>query len=174
MVLNAHRNRLNRDGEGAEEGYGDGGRGGGIIYLSLLCHHQNDSCIKKLSDESTLFSPFFLHISFCWIWSPLPPPPFPTPTSSPSTPTTPLPHPQWGIQEWSAAELPVGRLLIPFGGLILATNEVMQMRPVNWQHQRGRSRSCKSDIWTINPASCVWRAGLAAEEIVWTSGHRFL
>jgi len=23
-----------------------------IIYLSLLCHHQNDSCIKNCSDES--------------------------------------------------------------------------------------------------------------------------
>ena len=30
-------------------GYGGGGGGGGereIIYLSLLCHHQNDFCIK--------------------------------------------------------------------------------------------------------------------------------
>ena len=25
---------------------------GGIIYLSLHCHHQNDSCIKMGSDES--------------------------------------------------------------------------------------------------------------------------
>ena len=25
---------------------------GGIIYLSLHCHHQNDSCIKVGSDES--------------------------------------------------------------------------------------------------------------------------
>ena len=36
---------------------GGGGRGGGggkrdIIYLSLHCHHQNDSCIKIGSDES--------------------------------------------------------------------------------------------------------------------------
>ena len=23
-----------------------------IIYLSLHCHHQNDSCVKKGSDES--------------------------------------------------------------------------------------------------------------------------
>ena len=45
--------RLIRDGE-------KGGRGKGvwrwgereIIYLSLLCHHQNDSCIKTGSDES--------------------------------------------------------------------------------------------------------------------------
>ena len=33
-----------------------GGKGGGrgrlIIYLSLHCHHQNDSCIKMGSDES--------------------------------------------------------------------------------------------------------------------------
>ena len=26
--------------------------GGGIIYISLNCHHQNDSCIKMGSDES--------------------------------------------------------------------------------------------------------------------------
>ena len=26
--------------------------GGGIIYLSLHCHHQNDFCIKMGSDES--------------------------------------------------------------------------------------------------------------------------
>ena len=29
-----------------------GGRGREIIYLSLHCHHQNDSCIKVGSDES--------------------------------------------------------------------------------------------------------------------------
>ena len=29
-----------------------GGRGRNIIYLSLHCHHQNDSCIKMGSDES--------------------------------------------------------------------------------------------------------------------------
>ena len=30
-----------------------GGRGGGdIIYISLLCHRQNDSCIKVGSNES--------------------------------------------------------------------------------------------------------------------------
>ena len=23
-----------------------------IVYLSLLCHHQNDSCVKKGNDES--------------------------------------------------------------------------------------------------------------------------
>ena len=31
---------------------GGGGGQGQIIYLSLHCHHQNDSCIKKGSDES--------------------------------------------------------------------------------------------------------------------------
>ena len=46
--------RLIRDGEKAGKGgYGGGGGGGGeIIYLSLHCHHQNDSCIKMGSDES--------------------------------------------------------------------------------------------------------------------------
>ena len=29
-----------------------GGGGGRIIYLSLHCHHQNDSCSKVGSDES--------------------------------------------------------------------------------------------------------------------------
>ena len=47
MVLNVHPEtiRLIRDGE----------KGGGereIIYLSLHCHHQNDSCMKMGSDES--------------------------------------------------------------------------------------------------------------------------
>ena len=30
----------------------EGGEGRGIIYLSLHCHHQRDSCIKMGSDES--------------------------------------------------------------------------------------------------------------------------
>ena len=51
MVFNVHINiRLIRDGE----------KGGGvwrwgereILCLSLLCHHQNDSCIKMGSNES--------------------------------------------------------------------------------------------------------------------------
>ena len=46
--------RLIRDGvkrKGVGRGYGgEGGRE--IIYLSLHCHHQNDSCIKMGSDES--------------------------------------------------------------------------------------------------------------------------
>ena len=53
MVLNVHRNH---------KAYWGRGQGGGriwrgcrkreIIYLSLHCHHQNDSCIKMGSDES--------------------------------------------------------------------------------------------------------------------------
>ena len=44
MVLNVHRNtRLIKDGEKGERE---------IIYPSLHCHHQNDSCIKVVSDES--------------------------------------------------------------------------------------------------------------------------
>ena len=39
--------RFIRDGE-----KGGVWRGGGIIYLSLHCHSQNDSCIKMGSDES--------------------------------------------------------------------------------------------------------------------------
>ena len=37
--------------EGGREGYGGGGKRE-IIYISLHCHHQNDSCIKMGSDES--------------------------------------------------------------------------------------------------------------------------
>ena len=50
MVLNVHRNRK------AYYGPGDMGKGiwrlgeREIIYLSLHCHHQNDSCIKMGSD----------------------------------------------------------------------------------------------------------------------------
>ena len=52
MVLNVHRNRK------AYQGQGRGGKGvwrwgkREIIYLSLHCHRQNDSCIKMGSDES--------------------------------------------------------------------------------------------------------------------------
>ena len=52
MVLNVRRNHK------AYEGRGEGGKGvwrsgeREIIYLSLHCHHQNDSCIKMGSDES--------------------------------------------------------------------------------------------------------------------------
>ena len=54
MVLNVHRNHK------AYWGRGEGGDGvwrwgkREIIYLSLHCHHQNDSCIKMGSDESHL------------------------------------------------------------------------------------------------------------------------
>ena len=43
--------RLIRDGEKGGSGYGGGGKRE-IIYLSLHCHHQNDSCIKMGSNES--------------------------------------------------------------------------------------------------------------------------
>ena len=47
MVLNVHRTmRLIRDGEKG------GGGGREIVYLSLRCHHQNDSCIKMGSGDS--------------------------------------------------------------------------------------------------------------------------
>ena len=45
MVLNVRRNH--KGGRGC----GGGGKRE-IIYLSLHCHHQNDSCIKMGSDES--------------------------------------------------------------------------------------------------------------------------
>ena len=45
--------RLIRDGEKGGRGFGGGGKRE-IIYLSLHCHHQNDSCIKMGSDESHL------------------------------------------------------------------------------------------------------------------------
>ena len=46
--------------------------GGGVIYLSLHCHHQNDSCIKVGSDEShfNISSPcrclLMLGAELCW------------------------------------------------------------------------------------------------------------
>ena len=52
MVLNVHRNHK------AYYGREEWGKGVGrwakreIIYLSLHCHHQKDSCIKMGSDES--------------------------------------------------------------------------------------------------------------------------
>ena len=39
------------DGDKGEMGYGGVG-GRGDIHLSLRCHHQNDSCIKRDSDDS--------------------------------------------------------------------------------------------------------------------------
>ena len=51
MVLNVHRDLKAYYGRG--EGGGGGGRGKmEVTYLSLHCHHQNDSCIKMGSDES--------------------------------------------------------------------------------------------------------------------------
>ena len=46
--------RLIRDGEMGGGGGMDFflGGGEGVIYLSLHCHHQKDSCIKMGSDES--------------------------------------------------------------------------------------------------------------------------
>ena len=38
-------------GEKGGRGFG-GGWKGRLLYLSLHCHHQNDSCIKMGSDES--------------------------------------------------------------------------------------------------------------------------
>ena len=45
-----------RDGDEWEKGErkvkpGCGGKGREIIYLSLHCHHHNDSCVKMGSDE---------------------------------------------------------------------------------------------------------------------------
>ena len=44
--------RLIRDGEKGGRWYGGGGRGREIIYLSLHCHHQNDSGVKMDCVES--------------------------------------------------------------------------------------------------------------------------
>ena len=55
--MSAETTRLLRDGEKgrAKRVTTVGGRGvggGEVIYLSLRCHHQNDSCIKMGTDES--------------------------------------------------------------------------------------------------------------------------
>ena len=51
MVLYVHGNHKAYQGRG--EGVGVWGLGNKeIIYLSLHCHHQNDSCVKTGSDES--------------------------------------------------------------------------------------------------------------------------
>ena len=44
--------RLIRDGEKGGKGIWRWGKREIFIYLSLHCHHQNDSCIKMGSDES--------------------------------------------------------------------------------------------------------------------------
>ena len=43
---------MERGGGGGGGTEGGGWGGGEIIYLSLHCHHQNDSCIKVGSGES--------------------------------------------------------------------------------------------------------------------------
>ena len=50
MGLNVHRNHKVRPRDGEKGVWRWGERE--IIYLSLHCHHQNDSCIKMGSDES--------------------------------------------------------------------------------------------------------------------------
>ena len=44
--------RLIRDGEKAGRWAWRRGKGRQLMYLSLHCHHQNDSCVKMGSDES--------------------------------------------------------------------------------------------------------------------------
>ena len=52
MVYNVHRNhRLIRNRENGGKGVWRCGKGD-IVYLSLHCHHQNDTCIKVGSDQS--------------------------------------------------------------------------------------------------------------------------
>ena len=46
------REQVHGNHKAYEKTVGGGGVLGGIIYLSLHCHHQNDSCIKMGSDES--------------------------------------------------------------------------------------------------------------------------
>ena len=49
--LSTETTRLIRDGEKEGKGVWKDGKSE-IIYLSLHCYHQNDSCIKMGSDES--------------------------------------------------------------------------------------------------------------------------
>ena len=53
IVFNVHRNyqAYSGRGEGGKRVWRWGKREE-YIYISLHCHHQNDSCIKKGSDES--------------------------------------------------------------------------------------------------------------------------
>ena len=86
MLLYVHRNhRLIRDGAGTEiqsspdevlagteiplspeevlagtKIVGTGGRWISRLYLTLCCHHQNDSCVKTVSDESHVNVSFIL------------------------------------------------------------------------------------------------------------------
>ena len=52
MVLNVHRNHKAYERRRGGMWYGGGWGRREIIYLSLHCHHQNDSCIKMGSNES--------------------------------------------------------------------------------------------------------------------------
>ena len=75
MVLNVHRNHKayqgREEGDGGMEG--GGGVGGGkreIIYLSLHCHHQNDSsCIKMGSDKSCITVSFIARDNLTFVTS---------------------------------------------------------------------------------------------------------
>ena len=58
MVLNGHRNHKAYLGRG--EGWEGGMEVGESIYLSLHCHHQNDTCIKMGSDESHINVPLIV------------------------------------------------------------------------------------------------------------------
>ena len=51
LITSTETVRLIRDGEKGGKGCGGGGRGR-LLYLSLHCHHLNDSCIKMDNDES--------------------------------------------------------------------------------------------------------------------------
>ena len=52
LITTTETMRLIRDGEMGGKGvWRRGKREREIIYLSLHCHHQNDSCVKVGSDE---------------------------------------------------------------------------------------------------------------------------
>ena len=95
MVLNAHRNRLNRNGEEAGGGGGERmemGEGGLYIYLYTVTVRMTPA-LRCSAMRALFFSPHFILLN-------LKPPQFPTPTSSPPPPhqqppsPPPLPHPQ--------------------------------------------------------------------------------
>ena len=73
MLLYVHRNhRFIRDGAGTEiqlspdevlartKILGTGRRRISRLYLTLYCHHQNDSCVKTVSDDSHVNVSFIL------------------------------------------------------------------------------------------------------------------
>ena len=57
--MSTEATRLTRDGEKGGKGAWKWGKRE-IIYLSLHCHHQNDSCIKMGSDESRFNVPLIV------------------------------------------------------------------------------------------------------------------